>query len=499
MKQFKIIESADLSTVNVDDTGIITANFAMPITIDVGSSISLDKFTAKIRNDSTVINIPEQVIGVQFDSSLPFINFTIEGGIAPGHLTNIISDELNYRINAVEDATPETNGSQIGLQMYWNLNPAKLSAIGYATINNLNIESTLVEENMDIQTDGLYTFTGSLLTGNFTLNTPLVLLRGGGFQITFDITPQVFEGDYTWSAGLHGANGYGDFVIAQEPNTNKMYVSSTIGPGCFIEIDHEIFYGDDVANTINVAINQVNGYYNVRFREGEIGEYYPRGEILTNIPWNPSQYTGGNPVMVTPISMTFQVLGYKPNGQPYAEATDNPAFGNVVQTTDGGTTNDDASRTVTLDFSLAGYIQTVYGLPAFITCLPINSAASVYNTTTALDTSVFRGNPDIAIEFLDLALESYASGLGSTNNQPTNGVRQPGARCNVLAYFTPLESTVNKSFYSYAQSSYQFLSLANKTAVTFTSLSFRIFSPSTGQPLLADEISFNFLVKGPNE
>ena len=91
---------------------------------------------------------------------------------------------------------------------------------------------------------------------------------------------------------------------------------------------------------------------------------------------------------------------------------------------------------------------------------------------------------DIALEVIDLPLQTYQG--------DTSGF--PGSRKNVLAYFRPELSQLGSNTYRFDVNIFDWLDIAVTYPINLSSLSFRVFNPSTNQNLVMSSCSFNLLI-----
>jgi hypothetical protein len=132
------------------------------------------------------------------------------------------------------------------------------------------------------------------------------------------------------------------------------------------------------------------------------------------------------------------------------------------------------------------------GLGIFAPLSTTSANTGTYTGQSAISFAPYSPNQELALEIVDLPLQSYvatADGLG-------------GARTNVVAYFIPqlLNGASQPSTrLSFTQGLYQWLYLDSRTDIQLTSLSFRVYYPYntilTGTNFRATSMSFNILVE----
>ena len=133
------------------------------------------------------------------------------------------------------------------------------------------------------------------------------------------------------------------------------------------------------------------------------------------------------------------------------------------------------------------------GLGIFAPLSTVKANTGTYTGQAAISFTPFNANQELALEIVDLPLQSY---VATTD-------RQGGARTNVVAYFIPqlLNGASSPSTrVSFTQGLYQWLYLDSNTDIQLTSLSFRVYYPYsttalTGSNFRATSMSFNILVE----
>ena len=484
MKQFKIIDLAP----NIQ-TGIVTANFAMPIKIMPGSQISLDKFNITI-TDASGVYIPfNQVIGVQCLTTQPFLPVAIRGGFYINGISQFII-ELNQAINSVFNGL-----NQQGLTFTASLVNNAIS-FHYTSVDF--IYAVITPSNCATDTSGIFIYTGEPpdVAVGISLDHNS---QGGGFIVRCDYRPDILGGRYLTSGFLYQADNTKTINIEQEPaidgfSYGTMKIGSDLVPN-ITNIDLADFYPADVPTIRTILFTQENGFYVVSIYEQWVVGVIPVfiTKYVTNIPWTISQ------------ANTFEFALSVVSGTSYVDLLTNPGYGNVYGTWINGYTDTAVLYTMTMDFSSAQQIKTGLGIvPALIVLAPINSVNGTYTNTVAnpINFSLLRSN-SLSLELLDIPIETYEAGssvyptpraIPGVNNQYQN-IRSPGSRKNVLCYFTPTLEESSSNTYRFFQSQYQWIDLANKLPLELTSLNFRVYFSDTNTPIICQSLSFNFLIK----
>jgi hypothetical protein len=496
MRQFKIIDTSP------NDQGLLVANFAMPIKIEPGCCINLDKFVAQIPQSRAGIQLPTQVFLITTNKSDSPTQITVPGKFYETitDLTETLTQLINNSFYPLNNVAPLDMG--LKFDMFVNTD---LINMNFVSVELKDVTDTLDLINCSSDPSGIIiTESEAPFDGFSTVD----ILAGGGFACEFIFRPDIAaEGVFTIESGLvvDGVTDFqpnGDYIVIRQVlgvggDPGIITIESTFGVGQTLVVNEAVFYPSGVQTARFVSIVQQDGFWNVVINEVDEGNVKGNfvEEYITNTPWN------------IKTTYNFYMTGVA-TGSPYEDKETNPGVGFVSVTANQNTGDENAlTHTLTLDFyntadgANANTLRQGLGLPNVVVLQPTVSTAGVFVAATKVDFSIIRGSLDLAIEILDFPIETYQVGASQypLARIPTNGKRQPGARVNVLAYFTPLESVDNPEIYSYAQSSYQWLDLANKQPLEFTSLNFRVYVASTGQPLTANQISFNFLIKSQGE
>jgi hypothetical protein len=494
MRQFKIIDT------NPSSSGLITANFAMPVIVPPGCCINLDKFAAQIPQSRSGIELPTQIFQLSTDVNVANKIITIPGAVyaTTEQLLKLMNQLIN---NSFIAETSGISNNDLGLK-YTILNVNNRVNMNFVSVFSSFISNSLTLVNCSPTLAGIISPTA---TGEFGATDEVnTQLKGGGYLCEFVFRPDRFSSGLSeFRSGIISATPSKFFGIRQlhdggvgTPGTIQVF--GNYGIGQTLTVDAEIFYPGDVQTSRYVTISQTNGFFTLRIwtLDGDNkGNFI--AEYITTMAWN------------IELAYSFQMLGERFGGAAYG-ATTAPGIGFPAITIDAVYPNGDAGALSHL-FEIffvssalgvnANALRQGLGVTNIVTLAPTNFVEGEYIADATIDFSIIRGSLDIAIEILDFPIETYQVGASQypLARNPTQGQRQPGARVNVLAYFSPLEDIRNPEIYTYAQSSYQWLDLANKQALEFTSLNFRVFVASTGQPLTANQISFNFLIKDVGE
>lgn len=492
MRQFKILELAP-DTKN----GLTIANFGMPIKLLPNSQVTLDKFCAQIDTRNTKIILQTaQTFTVQTYVGGPVYQVTIPAKTyeTSTDLINAIRQNTNDVWNALED-----DENNYGLKYDIQISNDKVVMSYLSVVSEglgLNTGLTIINGNCTTDTTGIIVGFGAGPDVNFAYRSGAnQVLQGGGFSVFFSFRPDLVGGDWLTEAGIY----------TSDPNTYGIKLSqiSTIDPVISIvstfpgylnayPIPSNVFYdGDDNPVTRNVFIYQLDGFYVVKILDLFGNSLYTKDYIA--------------PFVVTQAMELYAIGSGTINVDPLLM----PGAGLWTLTKEGAPASDQFDANLhTMSFRF-GEIDNTHNsttlrrglsLPSHLVILPAPATSGIYVDDNPVDFSILNSALDIAIELLDMPLDSFIVGDGQypmPMNQ-VNGRRQQGGRKNILAYFTP-EISRSENVYRFAQSEYQWLDLINKMPIELSSLTFRVFEPATGKGLDATNFSFNFLIKDKDE
>ena len=488
MRQFKIVELSP-DTKN----GLTIANFGMPIKLLPDCQITLDKFCAQIDIRNTKILLQtEQTFTVQTYVGGPIYLVTIPAKTyeTSTDLINAIRQNTNNVWNALDD-----DENNYGLKYDIQITNDKVLMSYVSVVSEgvgLNTGLTIVDGNCATDTTGIIVGFGG---GNvyYTYRSAAnQVLQGGGFSVFFSFRPDVIGGNWYTDAGIYTSapNSYSIGLTQDNAVNPEIDVTSTFpGYEANFLIPSNVFYdGSNNPITQNVFIYQKNGFYCLQVRDF-------LGTIL---------YTKEN-IAPFVVNQAMEIYGTG-NGLINADPLLMPGAGVWTLTKEGGSTVDANLHTMSFRFGEidnthnSNTLRRGLSLPSHLVILPAPSTVGIYEDANPVDFSILNSALDIAIELLDMPLDSYIVGDGQypmPMNQ-VNGRRQQGGRKNILAYFTP-ELSTSENVYRFAQSEYQWLDLINKMPIELSSLTFRVFEPATGKGLDATNFSFNFLIKDKDE
>lgn len=479
MKQLKIIDQQP------SENGIITCNFSMPILIKSGAQITLDKLILTVNEVTGLITLLDQTILLQTNLGETFHSVFIPGAtyLSSTAFLVVLTQYLN---NALSPFNTEQ-----GLKLV--ATPSSSSTGNSIVFSFVAVELTelvVVEDNSSIDASGLWVY-NSLEPGiGFGIMTE-ILLKGGGGVVEFYWRPDIVDG--TTNSGFsvisqgvvqiqvtQNSLADGSFLISSDLNTDSIIIPSNI------------FYPDGIQTSRYIYLTQDNGFWRVTiFNNVTLTTLLY--STLTTFPWSVANNNTTR-------------FDFETSTGAYLDVETNPGFGGIQAMVDS-LIGSGFEHTVSLDFTNAQQIRSGLGIvQSLITLTPPNSGEGSYTNTASINFSPFRTAGDLSLEMLSLPLENYEVGSSTFPKAvpipgitTTNLIRMPGARKNVLCYFRPQIIEAGTNIYGFANTTYQWLDLANKLPVEFTSLDFKLFVSSTNTPVKAQSISFNILIKEKDE
>jgi len=491
-----------------------TVNFASPVIIKPGQKIALDKFTAVVNGITTEFYIPPNT---SFDMFLSvnapaYAKQTVL--VPPGFYATVaellatLTAACNNVITAyLADVYPQTSLIRYyrdrGLKVVCGTNN---NAFQFQFLTVAPTTVTLASFGMSSTVASyLYPSSGAG-TISWSAKTPTTfpfLLNGGGASTEFQFYPSSIT-DATANF-LNYRLGYVDSFglfhgVCQNPASSYSFsfINEAAPAGQQITPLNPLFFPVDT--TVFCQLFLVNGNFTIRTfrRNATTGEEVD----LFNSSLTPSiqnamgsmdytqtysfQFVGSNqninptrtPAIANRISMTCD-LGFNTGGTPPPVSLPN---GIPVSPPPAGTV---FTRTMALDFTDAGSLRAGFGVPlGQIILTPNNSWWGAYYNTTAINMSVVQSTFDLALELLDIPLQSYTAASDG----------RPGSRTNVVAYFHPELSNIGTGIYVYTSSNYQWLDIDISYPLNLSSLSCRVYNPDNGLPLDAQSMSFNLMI-----
>ena len=460
-----------------------TVNFQAPIVISPGQKIAMDKFVAVIPDITANFALDTSKFTLWY--SLNSINNTNVELTLPAKNYKNLSELLNdmsilsnnafsaFTVNT-EPQLPSGNYSfyrDRGLKMVCSSSTGKF-LMEYATSPFPAL--VLLPTNLTPDTENYFSPDAD---GSWTLlqsDDTLVLTKGGGcmLQFSIDIPSQIdaIADGSSFYCGL--SDNTGGIIGLYQDNNGILYLRNAVG------VNSAPLDLNDFPHGSTCQIYQEGGYFQLRCFtidvEGlEIEHFNTVGansQSLGSINYN--------------TNYEFRASGSKTtNIEPY------PAISEVVNMTKDvpyGASQQEFIRTVAVDFTKSGGLRAGLGVPdGLLLFTPQNSDFGSYSGGEAMNLSKINSSFDLALEILDLPLQTF-QGNSSRN--------QLGTRNNVICYFRPEHSNVGTNTYIYDSLAYQWLDIAISYPVNLSSMSFRVYNPYSGQNLVASSLTFNLII-----
>lgn len=464
----------------------ITVNFAAPVIIQPGQKIALDKFTAVVNGITTGFTLASTSFILSPSVNSPNFQSVVVSVPSKYYLTvaALLTDLTTYCNNAL-DAYNAGFLPDFGITRYYRDEGLK---IGCSANNNAfqmqyttasSVELIMTEDNLSPDTDGFFSPDAA---GQFTMeqsDQTQYLVQGGGSILEFQVrVPSIEEAqanNVSWHVGLvddtggiHGLEQLGDtgvltlingasvtpVDIANFPSDPDAYCQIYQAKGKFVL---RTFYRNPDTGLETPIYNSSALSPGALGSQDYTQQYHFEFAGVTEFVTNPT-VPGVNG---TKVFMTIDI--------PFGTA---PAAGLFA-------------RTLGFDMTNAGSLRAGLDVPSGINFLTPNSAsAGAYLASQPINMSVINYSFDIAIEVLNLPLQTYQASSNGTSGQ----------RNNVISYFHPELSAVGTSVYIYDSKAYQWLDIDISYPINLSSMSFRVYNPVTGLDLNANSMTFNFLI-----
>jgi hypothetical protein len=486
---------------NYEVNAPFTVNFNAPVIVKPGNKITLDKFTANIRNITSNFALPESPF--TFYYGLNFPNLQSSTVTIPGRTyENLLDllDTMNQLINNTFTAyrtgyTPSTSflyDRDLGLKVYCST--TSTSSTSSSTTNVFQIQyatSDLVLNALDAtnMTTGAGGFAYPTADGLWAVASEVTLLRGGGILLTYQInvasTQDAIDNNMNYISGITSTESL-LFYGLQQNNQGELYLAyGNYNTGTLTKtlIDRNDFPNSDVGDDLQyyVSMYQVNGQWALRSYTKTIST---GGEVTlydSNID-NP----GALGAFDVTTSYSFLATGTSTNiawNSPQINLETCYSTPDIAM--DASETTGVQSRTVAFDMTNSRALRAGLDVPSGQMILtPTNSPFGQFKCQTGINMSIINTAFDIAIEILDLPLQTFQA----------SSDRKPGSRVNVVSYFHPELSNFGAGTYIYDSRANVWLDIDITYPVNLSSLSFRVYDPSTGIGLDASAMSFNLLI-----
>ena len=462
-----------------------TANFATPLIIQPGNKITMDKFIAVIPDVTSNFALPQSTFTLYI--AIDALNYqsiqitiptstntavttllTLMTVLSNNQFSGYVSDMLPFIANiynVYRDIGLKVQYSSVGSNFTFQYVTCPLTTQQLTAVN-MAISPGLVGGLYPDVANAIWTLTQTNIT-NF-------LTRGGGCLLNFSFVrfPSAAEaidsGSY-FQAGLIGVDGtfrgIGQEITGVYYLINNMGVKTTIADT----------WNPNAGNPYALDIYQANGFFQIRlYRSATQQTLYDSG-ISNPEALGQMDYT---------LGYTFSALGQVTTLQGQV-----PLFSeNMVMTVDVPFQTPSLTsipRTMALNFDTAPSLRSGLDLPGgLLICTPQQSSFGSYAGLTAINMALINSLFDIALEVIDLPLQTFQADSSG----------YPGSRKNVLAYFRPELSQVGSNTYRFDVNIFDWLDIATTYPLNLSSLSFRVFNPSTNTDLVMTSCSFNLLI-----
>jgi len=470
-----------------------TVNFAAPVIIKPGNKIALDKFTAVVNGIADNFTLPDTTF--EFDYGLNFPNFQSSTVALQGQrYTNVLTLLNNlttgcnntftaYRTGYLPATTPPTLYRDLGLKVLCSATTNTATA----TTNTFQIQynsSALAALNMNSTemaagVGGFLAPTDVEWTFEQVTDTQ-IFLQGGGclarFQVNIPTAQEAIDNGSEWDVGLIDLQGKYHGLFQDDQGELFLYNGDA---DAFTVVDKNSFPRSVVGGDQRYCeIYQVAGQFALR--------YYLLNPDGTQTETFNSATTNAGALGVFNYTESYN---FQASGTAIATAHPFPSFAPTPQWTPDIVINAAATgtqgRTVAFNMSNSGALRAGLDVPAGLNILtPMNSPTGEFKCQSSINMAVINTSFDIALEILDLPLQTYQA---STS-------RKPGQRNNVVSYFHPEFSQVGTGAYIYDSKAYQWLDIDITYPMNLSSMTFRVYDPETGTGLDALNMSFNLLI-----
>lgn len=498
MKQFQVVQQTpDLNN------GLITANFALPIRIEPYSQITLDKFQATIDQTLTKINLSNQILSITLNGtnyytiSIPAANYN-----TVTDFLQVFIQKINSSFNSFVPANFFNYGLGLKIEASIIANSLTMNyvSVGLYLITADDAEGCVPDDNE------IYVYDGNVDKIWYHTSDDVTILRGGGFYVSALYRPDVVGGQYVTVFKLIDesvVDGTKFVALTQEESTSPSEpgdITIFTPANVPILLPSTIFYNGNTPKIVVIKFSQVDGYYHI--------DIFDFDEVPTTLLYS---YGGINEtglgVWTINDSNTARFAGSSSSVTPYPVQTDNPGFSVEYNATQDSITGSGLNYSVLIDLTQADQIRLGLGLtPNLVVFSPLNSNAASFLSTNSINFSSIRSALSLSLEVLEIPLDSYIFGsstfYGKGAKPPPSAItaqRQPGQRVNVISYFVPQITDIASNLFRYQSSEYQWLNMVNKQPIEFSSLTFRVYVTETGEPIQANNLSFNFLTRDREE
>jgi len=488
---------------NYEPNAPFTVNFNTPVIVKPGNKITLDKFTANIKNITSNFALPDSPF--TFFYGLNFPNFQSSTVTVPGRTYTSILDLLNTMNQLINNTFTAYQFGYLpvaytriyrdeGLKVYCSTTNTSSGTVS-STTNVFQIQyntssyvkdTTVASLNMTVLPGG---FAAPEADGIWTIGSSTKLLQGGGIRLTFQLNTatdvEAQGNNMIYVVGVTSTTGL--FHGLQQNNLGELYLvyGPIAGPFTATEIDNDKFVDSVNGEPIQYYFDmyQVNGQWAVRFYSRDTDDItIPQTEIYNSNNEDPGalgafditqtyEFTAGG------TSQNIQYDSPQINVETIYSIPDIDLFNTPPDPVE--------NRTIAFDMSNAGPLRSGLDIPSGQMLLtPTNSYFGAFKCQGSINMSVINSAFDIAIEILDLPLQTFQA----------SSDRQPGNRVNIVSYFHPELSNIGSGTYIYDSRANVWLDIDITYPVNLSSLSFRVYDPATGVGINASAMTFNLLI-----
>lgn len=483
-RQLKVIAN------NVTENAPFRVNWTTPVIIKPGNKITMDKFVAIIpditANFALTVSTFEvylQQNATNYESITPTIPAQNYSSVST--LLDAMTIQTNNGFSGyVKDMLPTGAGGRFnwyrdaGLKMQFVSDLSKM-LFQYVTCPRtiLNLSGTNMSQN------ALGMYYPNTASATWTLQqiiTANVVCRGGGLLVRTNFKfPTVQDAIDDVSSFIFGLNGNdGTFRGIGQRDDGSVFLRFNE-----VEVNIPSAWLDSVER-MTMDFYQAGGFFQVRIYENGSANLGNNTNLFDSA-------TDGFETALGPVNynVAYNLFG---TGEKLDLTADLPSFGNTTDMTVDIAFNVPPSpgsllRTCALDFSGPSSSQLRAGLDVpngRLICTPQLSAFGSYTATNTINMALINTFFDIALEILDIPLETYQA--------DTSGF--PGSRKNILAYFRPELTQVGSNTYRFDVNIFDWLDIPITYDLNLTSCSFRLLNPDNNSDLKFSSCSFNLLI-----
>ena len=483
-RQLKVIAGSNLT-----ENAPFRVNWTTPVIIKPGNKITMDKFVAIIPDITANFELDESKFTVYLSLGAPNID-SVQVTLDAQRYSSISSllADMTLRTNNAFSGYVKTmqpvgaNGRynwyrDAGLKFQFVSDDSKM-LLQYVTCprNNLNLSGT----NMAQTAEG--NFYPSVADEQWLLQqiiTTDVLCRGGGLlvrlpTIAFATAIQAGDDGSQFFCGIQGNDGTTRGIGQETDGSIYLASNSVITPIPSAGIISPLRRGMD--------FYQANGFFQVRIYSNTASDIGSNESVFDSA-------LDGFETALGPVNYNV-AYNFSASGIKTGLAHQKPRFSNYINMSVDIAYNVPPSpssllRTCALDFSQASQLRAGLDVPqGLLICTPQLSAFGSYAASNTINMALINTFFDIALEILDIPLETYQA--------ETDGF--PGSRKNIVAYFRPELTQIGSNTYRFDVNIFDWLDIPITYDLNLTSCSFRLVNPTNNKDLKFSSCSFNLLI-----